>query len=86
MPLESVIALVITKAREQNVPVKIKQASERSGPHSCIAFWTNEAVASGEIVACASPAKDFPCMNVEWRFSLRDQKQLLLKSCFLVLY
>lgn len=36
--------LAITKAREQDVPVKIKRGSERSRPYCCIAFWTNEAV------------------------------------------
>jgi len=60
LPQERAIALAITKAREQDVPVKIEQASEHSRPRCCNAFWTNEAAVSGEIGACACPpAMDF---------------------------
>lgn len=77
LPLQRAIALAITKAREQDVPVKIKQASEHSRPHSCIAFWTNESTVSGEIGACASPAIDFSLYDFEWRLNLRNQSEAL---------
>lgn len=62
VPLEMIdwlIVLAITKAREQDVPVEIKQASELSGSCCCTAFWTNEAAVSGEIGVCTSPTMDF---------------------------
>lgn len=59
VPLEGAIALAITKAREQDVPVEIKQTSEHSGPQRCIGIRTNEAAVTGETGGCSSLAVHF---------------------------